>query len=101
MLTSGGVLKVTDFGQAVLLDKDMKLPFMTGERYWLLLKALHLRLYSIAVDVITANTTYTRQFPQLNAVSDAMRQSLFFRCLLPSLRVQFLSSFTQLCNYDL
>ena len=38
MLTSGGVLKVTDFGQAVQLDKDMKIPFISGERYWLLLK---------------------------------------------------------------
>ena len=42
MLTSQGVLKVTDFGQAVQLGKDMTIPFMSGEGPWLLLHEVHM-----------------------------------------------------------
>ena len=44
MLTAHGVLKVTDFGQAVQLGKDMTIPFMTGEGQgpWLLLHEVHM-----------------------------------------------------------
>ena len=57
MLTAGGVLKVTDFGQAVQLGKDMTIPFMTGEGPWLLLHEVHMcvRLHSISSDVLTTN----------------------------------------------
>lgn len=30
MLTADGTLKVTDFGQAVQLEKDMRFPFVAG-----------------------------------------------------------------------
>lgn len=33
MLTSGGILKVTDFGQAVQLERSMTIPFMAGGRH--------------------------------------------------------------------
>ena len=42
MLTAHGVLKVTDFGQAVQLGKDMTIPFITGEGPWLLLHEVHM-----------------------------------------------------------